>query len=121
MAGEALKKPTCHILYTVPISLLLNQNVADAFSDFEVIPMITPEERGRKKLRKVIRKRISVEDVFEDASCVNQLVDVCGGALRDLLRVIHFACDETDGTIGQDEVDRAIQKLVRQYDNTTTR
>jgi len=114
--AEALKKPECHILYTVPISLLLNQNVADAFSDFEVIPMITPEERGRKKLREVIRKRISVEDVFEDASCVDQLVDVCGGALRDLLRVIHFACDETDGTIGQNEVDRAIQKLVRQYD-----
>lgn len=114
--AEALKKPNCHILYTVPISLLLNQNLSDAFSDFEVIPMITPEERGKERLREVVRKRISVNDIFEDPSYVDQLVDICGGALRDLFRVIRFACDETDDMIGASEVDHAIQKLVREYD-----
>jgi len=30
--------------------------------------------------------------------------------------VIRFACDKTDDTIGEREVDHAIQKLVREYD-----
>lgn len=114
--AEALKKPHCHIVYTVPISLILNTNLADAFPDYEVIPMVTPEDRGREKLREVVRKRISVEDVFETEACIDRIVDICGGALRDLLRVIRFACDETDDVIGGAEVDRAIQKLVREYD-----
>lgn len=114
--AEALKKPNCHVIYTVPISLLLNRNLGDAFSDFEVIPMVTPEARGQEKLRTVVRRRISVDDVFENEACVDRIVDISGGALRDLLRVIRFACDETDDTIGEAEVDRAIQKLVREYD-----
>jgi len=114
--AEALKKPNCHIIYTVPISLILNRNLADAFPDYEVIPMVTPEERGREKLLEVVRRRISVDDIFENEECVDRIVNVSGGALRDLLRVIRFACDETDDVIGRAEVDRAIQKLVREYD-----
>lgn len=114
--AEALKQPKCHVLYTVPISLLLNQNLADAFSDFEVVPMVTPEQRGMEQLHEVVRMRVSIADIFEEAACIDRLVKICGGALRDLFRVIRFACDKTDDTIGEREVDHAIQKLVREYD-----
>lgn len=114
--AEALKKPHCHVVYTVPISLILNTNLADAFSDYEVIPMVAPEGRGGEKLRTVVRRRVSIDDIFESEDRLDQMVDISGGALRDLLRVIRFACDETDDVIGAPEVDRAIQKLVREYD-----
>jgi energy-coupling factor transporter ATP-binding protein EcfA2 len=114
--AEALKKPHCHVIYTVPISLILNNNLADAFPDYEVIPMVAPEGRGREKLREVVRRRVSIDDIFESEAGLDRIVDICGGALRDLLRVIRFACDETDDIIGTPEVDRAIQKLVREYD-----
>lgn len=114
--AEALKKPNCHILYTVPISLKMNQNLGDAFPADNVIPMVTIEPRGKRQLRAVVEKRVSVPDVFEEEADVDRLVDISGGSLRDLLRVIRFACDGADETIGSGEVDRAIQKLVRQYD-----
>lgn len=114
--AEALKKPNCHIIYTVPISLIFNEHLADAFPDYEVIPMVTPEDRGLEKLREIIQCRVSAGDVFESEDCVDRIIDICGGAVRDLLKVIRFACDETDDTIGEAEVNRAIQKLVREYD-----
>lgn len=114
--AEALKKPNCHIIYTVPISLIFNEHLAGAFPDYEVIPMVTPEDRGLEKLREIVQCRISTDDIFESEDCVGRVIDICGGAVRDLLRVIRFACDETDDTIGEAEVNRAIQKLVREYD-----
>lgn len=114
--AEALKKPNCHILYTVPISLKMNQNLGDAFPEDSVIPMVTIEPRGKERLKEVIEKRVSIEDIFEREEDVDRLVDISGGSLRDLLRVIRFACDRAEDTIGSQEVERAIQKLVRQYD-----
>lgn len=114
--AEALKKPCCHIIYTVPISLLLNQNLADAFPDVEVLPMVTPEDRGTEKLHEVISRRVDVETLFDNPDDVDRIVTLSGGALRDLLRLIRFACDETDDVIASSHVDRAEQKLVREYD-----
>jgi energy-coupling factor transporter ATP-binding protein EcfA2 len=114
--ADALKKPNCHLIYTVPISLLLNQNLSDAFPDFEVLPMVTPEARGLAKLREVIASRIDLDAVFADASVVDRFAAICGGTLRDLLRVVRFACDETDDRITDAHAEAAIQRLVRDYD-----
>ncbi|RCV64252.1 hypothetical protein C5S53_09755 [Methanophagales archaeon] len=39
--SEFLKSPSCHIVYTVPISLLAEENIAQVFPDDPVvIPMV---------------------------------------------------------------------------------
>lgn len=123
--AEQLKAPHCHIVYTVPVSLVFNANLGDAFVDTDLIPMIkvtesdghTPCERGHKALMDVIEQRVNVDQVFEARQTVTGLVEMSGGSVRDLLRLVRFACDETDDVITQAHVDKARRKLIREYDH----
>jgi hypothetical protein len=38
--SEQLKALRCHVVYTVPISLLYNRNLGMAFTNVDVIPMV---------------------------------------------------------------------------------
>ncbi len=122
--AEQLKSPHCHILYTVPISLLFNVNLGDSFAETDVIPMVKIQERGIKKdykpgmdtLYEVVAKRVEVAAIFEQPNDVKRLIQASGGSIRDLMRLLRFACDETDTKINLKHVQHAIQRLVREYD-----
>ncbi len=122
--AEQLKAPRCHIIYTVPISLLFNSNLGDAFAESDVIPMvkinepdsITPCQAGRRALQDVVGKRVQAESIFADPAIVTQLIEASGGSVRDLLRLVRFACDESDTRISRKHADSAIRRLAREYD-----
>ena len=123
--AEQLKAPHCHIVYTVPISLVFNVNLGDAFPNTDVLPMVkvaepnearTPYEPGRKALFEIISRRINIEAIFENERPVWKLVEVCGGSVRDLLRLVRFACDEADEVITEEHVERAVRRMAREYD-----
>ncbi|RME35458.1 MAG: ATP-binding protein, partial [Thermoflexia bacterium] len=72
--AEQLKSIHSHVIYTVPISLVFNANMGDAFPDPTlVIPMVkltqsdgkTPYRPGRDALFEVIARRVDVRRVFE--------------------------------------------------------
>ena len=90
----------------MPISLVFNVNLGDAFPNTDVLPMVkvakrdrTPYEPGRKALFEIIARRIDIEAVFRNEESVWRLVDACGGSVRDLLRLVRYACDEADEVI----------------------
>ena len=123
--AEQLKAPSCHIVYTVPISLVFNVNLGDAFPNTDVLPMVkvtesdearTPYEPGRRALFEIIARRIDVRAVFESEKSVWRLVGACGGSVRDLLRLVRFACDEADEVITEKHVERAIRRMAQEYD-----
>ncbi|NUM78326.1 AAA family ATPase [candidate division KSB1 bacterium] len=122
--AEQLKAPHCHIIYTVPISLLFNLNLGDAFAETDVIPMVkisepdgvTPCTAGREALQQVISKRVEIASIFTNASIVMQLIEASGGSVRDLLRLVRFACDESDTKINAGQAESAILRLAREYD-----
>jgi hypothetical protein len=122
--AEQLKAPRCHIIYTVPISLLFNVNLGDSFSETDVIPMVkineidgmTACQIGRDGLHQIIDKRISFEAVFDNLATLTQLIIASGGSIRDLLRLVRYACDETDTKIEKEHAESAIRRLVREYD-----
>jgi hypothetical protein len=122
--AEQLKRPRCHLIYTVPVSLAFNANLGDSFGEIEIIPMVTvvgedgktPNQEGRQALFNLVAERVKVDQVFESEEAVWKLVDVCGGSVRDLVRLVRFACDEAEDRITMDHVQRAILQLVREYD-----
>ncbi|MGQ9628665.1 MAG: hypothetical protein ACUVV0_17395 [Anaerolineae bacterium] len=124
--ADQLKAPDCHLIYTVPISLLFNANLGDAFpADPEVIPMVkitqpdearTPYQEGRDALYNILASRVSIEDVFESPDSAWKLVEASGGSVRDLLRMMRFACDEAEKRIAPAHVEAAIRRLGREYD-----
>ncbi|RMF33035.1 MAG: ATP-binding protein [Chloroflexi bacterium] len=123
--AEQLKSPCCHIVYTVPISLVFNVNLGDAFPDpAVVIPMVkltekdglTPYEEGRQALFEMIRRRVEVETVFEDPDTVWQLIEASGGSVRDLMRLVRLACYGATERITPAHVKQAIRSLILEYD-----
>jgi len=118
--AEQLMIPKCHLIYTVPISLLFNANLANAFDiDTEImIPMVNVKKlAGRQQLTELLSKRIELKTVFADPSAVEKIVQMSGGAVRDLMRLTRLACiNAKSSQIQVDDVEKAIRSLVREYD-----
>lgn len=122
--GEQLKAPRCHVIYTVPLSLIFDRNVAQTFPDgYSLVPMVKINEEdgsecqdGREALYQVVARRMEVEAVFENPDLARRLVAMSGGHVRDLLRLVRYAFDYTDEQVSPAHVERACQRLVNEYD-----
>lgn len=129
--SEFLKSPSCHIVYTVPISLLAEENIAQVFPDDPVvIPMVEvynkpleenqplkENQEGVDLLCEVLRRRIDVEKVFKDENILKKLCVESGGHIRDFLRLVRYACRYSKGeVINENAVNRAISALSTEYD-----
>jgi energy-coupling factor transporter ATP-binding protein EcfA2 len=122
--SEQLKALRCHVVYTVPISLLYNRNLGMAFTNVDVIPMVkiteddgqTPCQAGRGLLFEVVARRMDVDTIFDQPETLRELVAASGGVVRDLMHLLRYACDYTDERIDGESAQRAITKLVREYE-----
>ncbi len=118
--AEQLMIPKCHLIYTVPISLLFDTNLANAFDiDTEImIPMVNVKKlAGRQQLTELLNKRIDIKQFFADSLSVEKIVQMSGGAVRDLMRLVRLAClSAKSSQIQVDDVEKAIRSLVREYD-----
>jgi hypothetical protein len=122
--GEHLKTPKCHIVYTMPISLLREEYVGEVFIDApSVIPMVKVRNSegdeypdGIAKMCEMIHRRIDVPEVFESASILNDLCLASGGHVKDFLRLVRYACRYADNKIDNKAAQKAINELVREYD-----
>lgn len=123
--ADTLKSLHCHIVYTVPVSLLNDRNLGMAYPDLDMLPMVrvrTPQgeddEEGMELLRQVVAKRMDSSNLFSQLEVLDVLIRLSGGVLRDLFRLILFAADYApeDGKIEWSHVERAKRKLIREYD-----
>jgi len=117
--AEQLTVPKCHLIYTIPISLLYQNNVISIFGadGVSTIPMVNiKQEEGIRCLIALIEKRVVVDALFEQRSLVEKLIKMSGGAVRDLMRLMQTVClgTETD-LINEETVDQAIRELAREY------
>jgi hypothetical protein len=115
--AEQLSAPQCHLIYTVPISLAYDANLSNAFGldMITVIPMVnTKVDEGMKTLRQVVAARLEIDRVFVSPELLDQLIQMSGGAVRDLMRLIRIAC-QTSTHISQADVTRAINGLSIEY------
>ena len=114
--AEQLRSPECHIIYTVPVSLAYNQNLGADFDDIKVLPMVKINTEGVEQLINIIKRRVVIEDVFEELELVEKLVKTSGGIVRDLMRLVRMSTDTDEDKISMAEVDYAINTLKKQYD-----
>jgi len=122
--AEQLKSLRCHVVYTVPVSLLYDRNLGAAFTHVDMIPMVkiteddgqTPCQVGRDLLFEIVARRLDVGAVFDRPETLRELVVATGGVVRDLMHLVQYACDYTDARIDGEVAQRAIAKLVREYE-----
>jgi len=112
--SEQLKALDCHLIYTVPISMVYSSranNLREIYSDPQVLPMIMVQTisgeiypPGFEKIKEVIAKRVrlfaptrSLEtDIFDSAETLEKLCLMSGGHVRNLLLLVQAAIDHTE-------------------------
>jgi energy-coupling factor transporter ATP-binding protein EcfA2 len=117
----------CFAVYSVPMALKVSGLRLSAFKRV-VLPMvklveadgITHRLEAFDALRQVVLKRCH-HSLFADVAALDRLIEFSGGHLRDLLRLLDFACTRTTGPmIDRGAVDAAIAELGVDYrDNLT--
>ncbi|MBE7384495.1 MAG: ATP-binding protein [Leptolyngbya sp. SIO1E4] len=135
--SEQLQGLDCHMIYTVPISMVYSNRANDLkeiYGNPELLPMImiqTPEgalhEPGFEKMKEILRRRIRPfvpgvslgRDIFEDPEVVKQLCLASGGHVRELLLLMKEAMNRAnDLPIPTRAVRRAIAETRDTYRRT---
>ncbi len=135
--SEQLKGLDCHIIYTVPISMVYSSranDLKDIYGNPELLPMImvqTPEgevhQPGVDKMRQIILERIKPFmpkatlgiDIFETPEIVESLCLASGGHVRELLLLVKEAINKVDRLpISAKAVRRAIAETRDTYRRT---
>ncbi|NEP61591.1 MAG: AAA family ATPase, partial [Symploca sp. SIO2G7] len=110
---EQLKDLNCHIIYTVPISMIYSR-WATELKDNYGIPLVLPSimvrreddqayDKGLEILKTVIQRRIPLQlrdslvpDIFESDKVLQDLCLMSGGYVRDLVQLMQEAITKTD-------------------------
>jgi len=135
--SKQLKALDCHLIYTVPISLIYSHratDLLDIYGDAQILPMImvrTPDEEvyepGLNKVKEVIAKRVSqvnphlslTTDIFDGQQTLEKLCLMSGGHVRNLLLMMQSALTLTDSLpISAKAVQQAVTKARNIYSNS---
>jgi AAA ATPase domain len=107
--GAQLAQLRCHVVYTLPISLVFSPKATALVNVFvrrpDVLPMvkvIEPKDRkdspaGMEAMREVVGKRLKAAEVaperaFDSPDTLDYLCRMSGGHIRNLLILIRSAC-----------------------------
>jgi hypothetical protein len=131
-----LKALDCHLVYTVPISLLYSDratSLTEIYGTPQVLPMImvrTPDNQpyqpGIDKVIEILKKRLEKVDpsrdivnLFESQDSLNQLCLMSGGHARNLLLLMKQALKYTNTLpISKRALQRSISELRNTYKDT---
>lgn len=134
---EQLKGLDCHVVYTVPISLLYSSRANDLFDNYgdtTILPMIMVQkpdgnsyQPGLDKLKEIISQRIKKinsnlnleTDIFEKKAILERLCLMSGGHVRQLMQLIQESINNIDNLpITGKASQRSITKLRDVYRRT---
>ena len=133
--SEQLRGLKCHLVYTVPISLVYSSRSTDLqqnYGDPQVLPMImvqnsdgTVNDAGVEKLTEIITKRVAktsldsetlTTEIFESAEVLQRLCLMSGGHVRNLLMLMQAAINRMNRLpISKRAVQRAITETRETY------
>lgn len=134
--SEQLRALKCHIVYTVPISMVFsnyNLGLEDRFGEIHRLPMVmvrtqsdVDHQPGLDCLQEFLNRRIdavfqnfSVDDVFDSPATYRQLCLMSGGHVRGLVNLMRTAIEHTDQLpISARAARRAISELRNKYRDT---
>ena len=134
--AQQLQGLNCHIIYTIPISMVYSSRAADLrdiYGDPQVLPMImvqTPDGKtdaaGFAKITEIIKKRIEPfapntnleTEIFSSGEGLLRLCLMSGGNVRNLMLLVRSAIDHIDSL---PITEKAIQRGITQARDTYRR
>jgi len=124
--ADQLQSLRCHIVYTIPISLIYGPKAGVLFTSYPNtgpwLPMVKirdPKGRefrpGIEIMREILARRfdsvgVQFEEVFPDARLADRIIYLSRGHPRHLLTLFRFACERGGSLpLRKEAVERAIQ------------
>ncbi|HKQ09043.1 MAG TPA: hypothetical protein VJ464_28230 [Blastocatellia bacterium] len=112
--GKQLCELRCHVVYTVPISMIYSSRATmlrNSFPDQQrILPMIKVHERrarggddsrqGLERLRGILSHRIDLDQLAE-SEAITYLCRACGGHPRDLMTLVRQGIEDAEETDAQ--------------------
>lgn len=121
--GDLLKSLHAHVIYTVPIPMVLSPyNIGNVFEQTFTMPMVRicdPDgqefKAGVDALVELLAARLDIDVVFEGADVPRFLAKMSGGSVRDFIRLVSYA-QLVARAVKKDRMDRdsaahAVKKL----------
>lgn len=118
--SELLKSVHCHMVYTVPISLVYESTGGSIWDRFEgeVLPMVKVRERsgaeceaGIECMALALGRRLDIQTLFQDSGLARELALKSGGCLRDLIHLAQEALVVSDRVVDHKAVQRSMLKI----------
>ncbi|MBE9125928.1 MULTISPECIES: P-loop NTPase fold protein [unclassified Coleofasciculus] len=132
--GEQLRRLNCHVVYTIPLSLMFS-NESETLKNRlgggippQVLPMVSVQRRdgrdyepGIALLRQMVLARAfpevdanqrlhSITDLFDSPATLDRLCRVSGGHVRNLLGLLYGCLREQDPPLSR----HLLEKMIRQ-------
>ncbi|MCT7955466.1 P-loop NTPase fold protein [Laspinema palackyanum] len=132
--GEQLRKLKCHLVYTIPLSLMFSHESEALKSRLgagvapKVLPMVPVRSRdgqdfqeGLELLRQMVLARAFPEltpperldfitQVFDSAETLDRLCRISGGHVRNLLGLIYRCLQQEDPPFGRETIETVISE-----------
>jgi AAA ATPase domain len=131
--GDQLKKLRCHLVYTIPLSLVFSSELGPLTNRFGVKPKLLPMvpvqasdgsdyEAGMALLRQMILARAfpelsaaerldKISEVFDSPETLDRLCRVSGGHVRNLLVLLYSCLQQEDPPISRS----CLESVIRGY------
>jgi hypothetical protein len=130
--GEQLKKLKCHVVYTIPLTLIFSNDFGRLASRFGVKPKVMPmvpvqvrsgedHAEGMALLRQLVLarafptiapdKRIElISKVFDSSETLDRLCHISGGHVRNLLMLLYSCLQHEDPPFSRECLENVIQE-----------
>lgn len=130
--GEQLKKLNCHVVYTIPLTLIFSNDFGRLSSRFGVKPKVLPmvpvqlrdgqdHEEGMTLLRQLVLarafptipplERLSlITTVFDSTETLDRLCRASGGHVRNLLVLLYSCLQQEDPPFTRECLENVIQE-----------
>ncbi|MCP4340340.1 MAG: ATP-binding protein [Desulfobulbaceae bacterium] len=131
--GEQLKRLGCHLVYTIPLTLIFSNDAATLNNRFGVKPKVlamvpvylrdnSPYEKGISLLKQMVTAKAfpdaepgerpdKVEQLFEKAEMLDRLCKISGGHVRNLLGLLFSCLQKDDPPFSRD----ILEEVIREY------
>ena len=130
--GEQLRKLNCHVVYTIPLSLIFSNDFGRLTSRFglkpKVLPMVLVQsrdnsdyEKGMDLLRQMVLARAfpdalpaerteAIAEVFDSPETLDRLCRVSGGHVRNLLGLLYSCLQQEDPPFSRNTLENVIKE-----------
>lgn len=130
--GEQLKKLNCHVVYTIPLTLIFSNDFGRLASRFGVKPKVMPmvpvlrrsgddHSEGMALLRQLVLARAFptvsptqrielISKVFDSPETLDRLCRISGGHVRNLLMLLYSCLQHEDPPFSRECLENVIQE-----------